>query len=64
MEIQKVNILVGGMIAFSAFLAGWFALVYYSYQIQDINPLQTIVISEVYIVANLGFLYMLQRWLE
>jgi hypothetical protein len=61
MELQKINTIFTGIIAFSTSLGVLFALVYYFYQVKNISFLQAFVISEIYILINLSFLYMLKR---
>jgi len=64
MEIQKINTIFTGMIAFSTSLGVLFVLVYYFYQVKNISFLQAFVINEIYILINLSFLYMVERWIE
>ena len=62
MESQKINAMATSMIAFSTSLGVLAAILYYFYQIRNITFLQAVVISEIYIVLNLTFMYILKRW--
>ena len=62
MESPRINAIATSMIAFSTFLAGLFAMLYYIYQIKEIGFAYAIFYSEVYILLNLTFLYTLKRW--
>ena len=53
-----------GMLAFSAFLATWIALTSYLYQVRNFSFFEIAFVSEIYILLNLGFLYILKRRLN
>ena len=52
------------MIAFTGFLVGLFAILYYVYQIKELNVLEIFLVSVIYINVNLLFLYMMRLTYE
>ena len=61
MDINKVRTISTSMSAFITFLGILFALIYYFYQFKKLNFLEIIIISEIYILFNLTFLYILTK---
>jgi len=52
--------LATGMIAFSTFLVGLFASIYYAYQIFELRLIEVILFIVIYININLLFMYILK----
>lgn len=57
----KIVDIATGMIAFTGFLGVMFAMVYYIYQIKNLNIIEAIMYIVTYINANLLFFYILMR---
>jgi len=64
MDRDQILIATSSMLAFSTFLGVLIALIYYAYQILQINLLEALTIINIYILANLSFLYYLTRKLK
>lgn len=64
MDNDKVKAISAAMSSFIAFLGVLSALLYYLYQIKKLNPLEVMIISEIYIISNLTFLYIIKRGLK
>ena len=56
--------LATSMIAFTGFLVGLFASVYYFSQIKELDALEIFLVSVIYINANLLFLYIVKERLK
>ena len=61
MSINKIVAISTTMLAFTTFLGVLFALLYYFYQFKNIKFLEATLISEIYILFNLTFLYIIKR---
>ena len=48
------------MIAFSGFLVGLFAIIFYTNQIKELGVMGILLVSVIYINANLLFLYVIR----
>lgn len=62
--MNNFNNLAAGMIAFSTFLGVLFAMLYYVYQIRNVVFIEAVLYSEIYILVNVSFLYILKRVLK
>ncbi len=61
MNYPQINALATCMVAFTTFLGVLAAMIYYLYQIKEVNLLEVIFLGIVYIDLNLLFLYYLKR---
>ena len=61
MDYPQVNAIATSMIAFTTFLGVLAAMIYYLYQIIEVNLFKVILLGIVYIDLNLLFLYYLKR---
>ena len=61
MNYPQINAIANSMVAFTIFLGVLAAMIYYLYQIKEVNLLEVIFLGIVYIDLNLLFLYYLKR---
>jgi hypothetical protein len=61
MNNSNVMGIATSMIAFSGFLVGLFATIYYTNQIRELKTIEIILVSVIYINANLLFLYIIKE---
>ena len=62
--MTKVMELATSMIAFTGFLVGLFASLYYFNQIRELDFIGQILFTVIYLNANLLFLYIIKRWIR
>jgi hypothetical protein len=58
--MDKIMEIATSMIAFSGFLVGLFAIIFYTNQIKELGVMGILLVSVIYINANLLFLYVIR----
>ncbi len=64
MNLYKISVIATSMIAFSTFLGGLIAMIYYFFLVRESNLLNVLIGGIIYIDINLIFLYILRKKLN
>jgi len=64
MDRSVVMELATSMIAFSGFLVGLFASLYYFNQVKELKIIEQLLFIVIYLNSNILFLYIIKRWIK